>query len=305
MTDPAIMTVDHAALNGIIQRGKPQGLYMAMSGAFPGAAVSAHWTGVDSRPGHLCLMKRGSFPEVLDWLMFRGGIMKRGEPVRNRNPSREREWSETRPSALPVRIEGAEVKDWKEPPGQVMGFEGTPVAGIDAERLKRSRKRSGAAAVAKATEQEEQIIKLYEAGATYNEIAEELGVVPSTVYERIRAMKARGEKLTARRDQQAIEARDAEILKLALSGMMWTRIAETLGVTVKVVSHRIKVMRMKGFYIPNKAKLEAEAKNRERDERVIQLVKEGLALSAIARETGEQKRAVSRRLQRLREEGRI
>lgn len=304
MTDPAILTVDRDAVRGIIQLGRPTGLYMAME-ALPGAAVSAYWTGVDSRPGHLCLMKHGTFPEVLDWLMLRGGIMKHGEPVEIRNASREREWRGARSSSLPVRIEGAVVKDWREEPGKVMGFDGTPVAGIDAEMLKRSRKRGGAAAVAKANEQDERILKLYEAGETYKAIAEELGVVTSTIYERVRAMKARGEKIAARRDQAAIEARDTEILKLALSGLMWVQIAERLGCTAKVVSHRINVMRMKGYHIPNKVKLEAAAKNRERDERVIQLVAEGKQLSAIARETGEQKRAVSRRLQRLREEGRI
>ena len=70
MTNPPILTIDKEGLAGIIKRGKPAGLYMAKSEALPGAAVSAQWTGVDSRPGHLCLMKHGTFPEVLDWLML-------------------------------------------------------------------------------------------------------------------------------------------------------------------------------------------------------------------------------------------
>ena len=64
MTNPPILTIDKEGLAGIIATGKPAGLYMAKSEAFPGAAVSAQWTGVDSRPGHLCLMKQ-SFPTLL------------------------------------------------------------------------------------------------------------------------------------------------------------------------------------------------------------------------------------------------
>lgn len=293
-----IRKVDKDALDGIITRGRPAGYWMAQSARFP-----VLWTGVVAT-GEITTRHHGTFPEVITWLQVQQGIEQKGTRIIDAD-SRERIWQAGVSPEIPVRIEGAEVTEWKEAPVVVMGMDGTPVSGADADTLTRARRRGGAAVAAQLAERDEQIIRLHNAGATYDAIAAELGVVPSTVYERVKKLKARGEKLASRRDQAAVEARDGEILKLALSGLMWIEIAERLGVTAKVVSHRIQIMRSRGLHIPNRARLEAEAKNRERDEQTIRLVQDGMQLSGIARVTGEQKRAVSRRLARLREEGRI
>ena len=115
MTKPPILTIDREALAGIIKRGKPAGLYMAKSEAFQGAAVSAQWTGVDSRPGHLCLIRHGTFAEVLTWLMVRAGILKPKQTVQTRNPSRERAWSAQSSPDIPLRVEGAVIREWRAP----------------------------------------------------------------------------------------------------------------------------------------------------------------------------------------------
>lgn len=289
-TYPPIITVDREAIRGIVTRGKPGGLYMAMT-----QSLSRIWMGVDSRPGHLLLMNYGTFPEVIEWLTRR-----RGE-TGGQSPSREEAWHAGRSVQIPLRIEGAVIKEWKEWTPEEEGgssFRAAPP-------VVQHRSRREPAQVVSAAERDEEIVRLYGTGQTYESIARELGISQSTVYSRIRILHRAGAPVTPRRDPEAIRARDEKILRMALDGMLWAEIAEAVGCSQKLVSQRIQEMRSRGMRIPNRMKLERDARNRERDARAIELVKAGMKLSDIVRETGEGKRSVSRRLERLRSEGKI
>ena len=223
MTDPAILTVDKAALAGIIRRGKPAGLYMAKSEAFPGAAVSAQWSGVDSRPGHLCLMKHGTFPEVLTWLMVRAGVLKPKEPVQNRNPSRERAWSAQSSPDIPLRVEGAVIREWRAPytvteiPADGWGpntiIPGRPEEQKEPEKPKKKRgtsggrpKGSGLGKTENTKKTDALIRKLVFDGMDNVMIGMEIGLKPNTVGSRILALRKEGalpnDKLPAWRVRQ-------------------------------------------------------------------------------------------------------
>ena len=115
MTDPPIWTVDKEAVAGIIETGKPAGLYMCESVAFPGATVSARWTGVDSRKGRPVVKKHGAFPDVLTWLMTRAGIIPKKGTVLNLIRTGEPEYHAHGESRTEIRIEGAAVREWTAP----------------------------------------------------------------------------------------------------------------------------------------------------------------------------------------------
>ena len=223
MTNPPILTIDREALAGIIATGKPAGLYMAKSEAFPDAAVSAQWTGVDSRPGHLCLMKHGTFPEVLDWLMLRGGIMKRGVPVQTRNPSRERAWSAQSSPDIPLRVEGAVIREWRAPytvteiPAGGWGpntiIPGRPEEQKEPDKPKKKRgtsggrpKGSGLGKTENTKKTDALIRKLVISGMDNVMIGLEIGLKPNTVGSRILALRKEGalpnDKLPAWRVRQ-------------------------------------------------------------------------------------------------------
>jgi hypothetical protein len=223
MTNPPILTIDREALAGIIATGKPAGLWMAKSEAFPDATVSAQWSGVDSRPGHLCLMKHGTFPEVLDWLMLRGGIMKRGEPVQNRNPSRERAWSAQSSPDIPLRVEGAVIREWRAPytvteihadgwgPNTIIP--GRPEEQKERDKPKKKRgtsggrpKGSGLGKTENTKKTDALIRKLVFDGMDNVMIGMEIGLKPNTVGSRILALRREGalpnDKLPAWRVRQ-------------------------------------------------------------------------------------------------------
>lgn len=110
MTDPPIWTVDKEAVAGIIETGKPAGLYMCESVAFPRI-----WTGVDSRKGRPVVKKHGAFPDVLTWLMTRAGIIPKKGTVLNRIRTGEPEYHAHGESRTEIRIEGAAVREWTAP----------------------------------------------------------------------------------------------------------------------------------------------------------------------------------------------
>lgn len=110
MTDPPIWTVDKEAVAGIIETGKPAGLYMCESVAFPRI-----WMGVDSRKGRPVVKKHGAFPDVLTWLMTRAGIIPKKGTVLNRIRTGEPEYHAHGESRTEIRIEGAAVREWTAP----------------------------------------------------------------------------------------------------------------------------------------------------------------------------------------------
>lgn len=221
--DPEIRTIDKAAAAGIIAAGKPAGLWMCMSEAFPKL-----WTGIDSRPGHLTLKQHGTFPEVLNWLMVRAGIMPKKGVAENRIRTGEPEICIRKQSGAALRIEGAQVRPWEETeaPGKVTIPEGFAL-----------------------TEEERSVLAQMRPGWSGLKIAEELGLPRGKVgyiLHRLRQMGAvlppcRADTITAR-----IAERDARILALAEKGMTGTQIAREMGIAQSVAARRIRQMKRDG-----------------------------------------------------------
>lgn len=110
MTNPPILTIDKEGISGIIKTGKPAGLWIAKSQAFP-----ILWTGVDSRYGRPVVKKHGTFPEVLTWIMTRGGIIKKGQVIKNRIHAGDREICIRRTTEAGIRVTGARIREWTSP----------------------------------------------------------------------------------------------------------------------------------------------------------------------------------------------
>lgn len=110
MTKPPIRTIDEDAARGILESGKPAGLWM-----YEAKGVPMSWAGI-AADGKKSATKSGTFPEVLTWLMIRGGIMPRsGKKPENRNMSRDPEYRYRRESSVGLRVEGAAIREWTAP----------------------------------------------------------------------------------------------------------------------------------------------------------------------------------------------
>lgn len=302
----AIRTTDKAGISGIISTGRPAGYWMAQSSAFPRV-----WTGAACN-GQSVVWRHGTLGDILTWLQRKAGILGEDEEPAVRIVTPDGAWMQKRGSAAPLRVEGAEIRDWPESEPQVQGLDGTPVAGRYAEFMKRARNNGGRAAGARVTaevmERDRQILELFREGKTYVQIGEIVGLTSGTVSQRIKKMKAADPTIEdgpRQIDQGEIMARDRRIMELALAGMKWSDIAAEVGLSPNTISKRVQIMRSHGIRIESRAKLEERARSADLDEKVIALCKAGMRLTAISKVIGELKRSTCRRMARLRQEGRI
>ena len=303
MTNPAIITVNREAVRGIIRLGKPAGLYIALSDD----AVKV-CTGVDSRPGHLLLMKHGSFAEVLTWLMFRGGIMKRGAPVENRNVSRDPEWRTHVDTDPGIRIRGAQIKPWKGRDEEIRErmplvvnteraslMERTPVMSASREQSRKA---------VELASRDEEIIRLVNAGLTYEAIGHEVGLSTSAAHSRAEKLRKMGYVMQPSRKQTVKEAareRDAVILRKAQGGMTAQEIADELGCHLstaeKVMADARKAGTLERYDRAQKRRIDREG--------ILILLKKGFEPAQIEKQLGISRRSAHRITAELKAEGRF
>ncbi len=229
MTNPPILTIGREGLRGIIERGKPEGLWMAESSEFPKI-----WSGVDSRPGHLTLMHHGTFPEVLTWLMRRAGIIRPREDVEVRNASRDPEYHIAKTTGAELRIAGAEIRTMPEPHGGNPG---------QRKRDALTRRMEAEHAQERDREINAEILRRLKRGQIYREIGEAVGISVGAVSDRIRRMKQRGvdvPPLRAEREKDRVRKRDGEILTMLRRGMSVTEISEELGCSYNLVYKKMR-----------------------------------------------------------------
>lgn len=302
----AIRTTDKAGITGIISTGRPAGYWMAQSSAFPRIWTGAYCT------GESVFWRHGSFGDVLTWLQRKAGILREDEEPAVRHIPDGPRWSAARGTAIPLRIEGAEVQDWPDDGSTVMGFDGTPVAGRDAVRTVKARHIGGTRVAAKITaevmERDRKILELFRDGKTYTEIAAAVGLTSGTVSQRIKLMQeedpsiGRGER---QHDKAAVMERDRRIVELARAGMKWEDIGRELGIAAKTVSKRVAIMRSHGIRIESRAKQLERARSADIDDKIVALYSAGMQMTAISRVLGIPKRTICRRMGNLRAEGRI
>lgn len=282
----------------ILLRGgtkKPVGWYIAKM-------ENGLWMGADTHFGAIPKRFSGSFREVIEWLIPPTGVTQ--------NMSREREWKAGVSPAIPVRIEGAEIRDWPEAKETAMGFDGTPAAGKSAAYLTRSRLRGGAKTgsmtTAQAMERDRRILELMQEGKTEAEIAPLVGLVPSSVSRVLKRLQAEDPSIPRGKrqiDRDEVERRDRKILECLRGGMSQVEIADRMGLERKLVNHRVDVMRRRGVRIPDVWRERQQALSASRLQRAMVLRKEGLSNRKIAAELGVGETAVRRWLREYAEEG--
>lgn len=303
MTNPAIITVNREAVRGIIRLGKPAGLFIALSDD----AVK-FCTGVDSRPGHLCLMKHGPFAEVLDWLMYRGGIMTRGEPVRNRNVSRDPEWRIHVDTDPGIRVSGAQIKPWKgwdeEIRERAPFVVNTERASLIQSQPERPASREESRRAVELASRDEEIIRLVNAGLTFEAIGHEVGLSTSAAHARAEKLRKMGYEMQPPRKRAAREAareRDEEILELAREGMTAQEIAERLGCNLSTAEKAMADARRAGTL----ARYDRAQKRKIDREGILILLRKGFGPAQIAKQLGISRRSAHRITAELKAEGRF
>lgn len=264
------------------------------------------WTGADTHFGAIPKRLSGSFKEVIEWLIPPTGV------VRNITWERETNWKAAVSDIVPLRIPGAEIKEWPyEEFYTVQGLDGTQVAGRDAAFLARSRlrggQRTGALLTAEVMERDRRILELFRDGKTYREIGEAVGLTEGTVSSAIKRMQEADPTIPQgirQRNMEEIAARDAEIRLLLLDGKSQKQISRELGLSVHRVSDRVDVMRKKGILtnLPtHNERLQAEKAERARE--AVRLMALGMDYGEIASELGVRESTVRHLIREVREEG--
>lgn len=251
-------------------------------GWFYAKMENGQWMGADTHFGAIPRRFSGTFKEVIEWLVPPSGL------VRNITRERETKWQAKVSPNIPVRIEGAEIKEWKWDWPEVQGFNGTPVAGRDAMFLSKSRAKGGqiigARIAAEAAERDERILELFREGKTYREIADDVGLTEGTISTRLKRMREANSEIgfgERQHDKEEIAALDEKILACLRSGMTQAQTARELGQTLKRVTHRVASMRERGVQAPDSYNDRLQAKRTERSREAWLLRKQGLSCKEI------------------------
>jgi len=191
MIPTTIRTTDRAGIDGIIAEGRPSGYWIADSGEVPRA-----WIGALAFGGRT-VTKSGTFGEVLEWLQFKSGILSEersgvkrqaGERIFGIRVTWEgREW------LSPDSMERAEIYG---------GFSCSSVRGPSRSQHMRVSSAQGGVRHGNAgadnarsqavKERDELILGMCREGLLQKDIALRLGVTPTTVNNRVRAMRKAG-----------------------------------------------------------------------------------------------------------------
>ena len=261
MDGAGIRTVDEDGINGIISFAKPAGYWMARS-----TKSSMQWIGVVA-DGETTVRQYGAFAEVLSWLYEQAGIRpKQGST----SPSREKRYDKQTSLAWPLRIEGAEIQDWKE--GSADAVTGRRTYTLSPEKN------------AEIMERDRRIAELYADGVSYAGIAEAVGCVISTVHLAVQRMKEAGELnvVGRRRSQEQIAENERRMVDLLWEGRSLKDIARAIGQTPQHVSYKIANLRDRGVELPPTIKEQQQARWAE----IRRLHAEGLTDEEIAEAVG-------------------
>ena len=147
------------------------------------------------------------------------------------------------------------------------------------------------------------ILELLESGLTKEEISEELCVQPYIISKRINEMKKQGVKIPKikKLPKKDNDENDTVILELLKNGMNQKAIANTLGVSTYNISNRIKKMKNMGKTIPVPKR--KKTKNDEKDNKILELLSNGLAKKEIAKLLGVTPETISNRINGMKKRG--
>lgn len=187
-----IRTTDKQGIDGIILTGRPRGYWMAQSEPFPRL-----WTGVVS-DGHTAARKHGTFGEVLEWLQRKAGILRNAKADRLIRDCSDLFRGIRVTSEAAERIPEGEMERAK----VYSGFSCSSARGPSrANHMRPSAAeggiRHGNAGADNARnravrERDELILSMCREGLLQKDIALRLGVTPTTVNNRVRAMRKAG-----------------------------------------------------------------------------------------------------------------
>lgn len=202
MIPATIRTTDRDGIEGIIAEGRPSGYWIADSGEVPRA-----WIGALAFGGRT-VTKSGTFGEVLEWLQFKSGIL----PDERRGVKRQ---AGERIFGIRVTWEG---RQWLSPDAMeraeiYAGFSCSSVRGPSRSQHMRVSSAQGGVRHGNAgadsarsravRERDELILGMCREGLLQKDIALRLGVTPTTVNNRVRAMRKAGiEVPSAQRERE-------------------------------------------------------------------------------------------------------
>lgn len=197
-----IRTTDRAGIDGIIAEGRPSGYWIADSGEVPRA-----WIGALAFGGRT-VTKSGTFGEVLEWLQFKSGILSDDRRGVKRQAGERifgiRVTWEGRQWLSPDAMERAEI---------YAGFSCSSVRGPSRSQHMRVSSAQGGVRHGNAgadsarsqavKERDELILGMCREEMLQKDIALRLGVTPTTVNNRVRAMRKAGIDVpSAQRDRE-------------------------------------------------------------------------------------------------------
>ena len=257
------------------------------------------WTGADTHFGAIPKRLSGTFKEVIEWLIPPTGI------VRNVTRERQTDWKAAVSSIVPVRIAGAQIREWTEPvrvfeirDGGDPGEEAPAVSGEhEAQKKPAAAWRSGIAM------RDARILALFREGKSWEEIGGEVNLDPVYVRQRIAKMRRKDPSIPDALKEKK-RRKDERILELLASGMSHKDCAQEVGFTAHSFRNRLSDMRSRGIEVPERACREAREDRARQDDRkfplrgnsrsspaanlprILELLRSGMSREDCARELG-------------------
>ena len=148
---------------------------------------------------------------------------------------------------------------------------------------------------------EDEVLELLENGLNKKEIAAKLEVRLTTISLIIQNMIERGVEIPKNKKTENDE-KDNKILELLENGLNQTEIGNQLGVSSTAIWLRIQNMKKRGVKIPKITK-RRKTENDEKDNKILELLENGLNQTEIAGELGVSVDAISKRIKKMRERG--
>ena len=149
-------------------------------------------------------------------------------------------------------------------------------------------------------EEDNAILKGLREDKTIEQIAIKIGISQSQVLKRITEMRKRGVEIQKRNKKIRNDGKDNAIILGLKNGETEDLIAKKLGISAPAVSRRIKKMRERGIEIQKGNK---KNENDEKDNAIIQGLREGKLKKQIASELGISSSLISRRINRMEKRG--
>ena len=144
------------------------------------------------------------------------------------------------------------------------------------------------------------IIELVNQGLVYSEISNIIGISKNELIKRINKIKNKRENEQRKQVEDEMDDIEKQIIKYMKKGLTQKEMAERIGVTQPAIGYRIKkIEKQYGIILKLKVNHNQKMESKNKDNEIIEMIKQGLSFQQVANNLGISKQAVSQRVKNI------